>query len=104
MAGHGGCLRQACRFALWSGPDRLAPSAYHSQLETGQKLATIANRVLLASDPTLERRLSELEKRRLLCARACPTLAIAQRVGEKVSIQMEEQPVEYGNVVARRCR
>jgi epoxyqueuosine reductase QueG len=69
-----------------------------------QKLTSIATNAHLAPDPMIDGKLCDPEKCGFLCARACPTEAIPQRIEERVSIKIDGHPVEYGNMVGWRCR
>jgi epoxyqueuosine reductase QueG len=69
-----------------------------------QKLNSIATNAPLVPDPMIEGKLCDPEKCGFLCARACPTQAIPQRIEAKTCIQIGQRSVEYGNIVGWRCR
>jgi ferredoxin len=74
------------------------------QYGSRQKLTSIATNAPLVPDPMIEGKLCDPEKCGFLCARACPTEAIPQRIEEMTSIKIGQLPVEYGTIVGWRCR
>jgi len=69
-----------------------------------QKLISITTNASLVPDPMIEEKLCDPEKCGFLCARACPTEALPQRIEDKVSINIGGTQAEYAKIVGWRCR
>jgi epoxyqueuosine reductase QueG len=87
----------------------LGEIGWHSLLVTPQygarqKLVSVVTNAHLSPDPAPKAKLCDPAGCGLLCADACPTMAIPKSLEKKVSVRVGGRLLEYGRIEGWRCR